>query len=157
LESLKPSNITKVEYNQIDPLLEKKISLITEDLSPSYTDRLYSIRWDNTRSVADFILSLKTEINLSVFHVKNNIVVLTLLSRFHKNVKSFKEMTREDVLSFLDGVRKPESMDPLHKWIGTYNEYRTLLVKFFKWVYYPDIESTRRQKPSIVENIPQLK
>jgi len=157
MESLRSNNITRVDYNQIDSLLEKKISLITEDLLPNYTDRLYSIGGDNARSVVDFVLSLKTEINLSVYHLKNNIMVLTLLSRFHKNIKSFREMRREDVLSFLDGVRKPESVDPLHKWIGTYNAYRILLVKFFKWLYYPDIESTRRQKPSVVENIPQLK
>lgn len=154
---MKSTNTTRADYSQIDSLLEKKISLITEDLSPHYSDRLYNIRWDNARSVVDFILSLKTEINLSVYHVKNNIMVLTLLSRFHKNLISFREMRRDDVLSFLDGVRKPEGIDPLHKWIGTYNEYRTLLVKFFKWLYYPDMESTRRQKPSIAENIPQLK
>ena len=83
--------------------------------------------------------------------------MLTSLSHFHKNVKSFKEMTREDVLDFLDGVRKPETVDPLHKWIGSYNTYRTLLVKFFKWLSYPDIESPKRPRPSIFENIPLLK
>jgi integrase len=28
---------------------------------------------------------------------------------------------------------------------------------FFKWLYYPDIEPDKRSKPSVVENIPQLK
>jgi hypothetical protein len=45
---------------------------------------------DNALSIADFILSLKTEINLSNHHIKNNIMALTLLSHFHKNEKSFK-------------------------------------------------------------------
>ena len=30
-------------------------------------------------------------------------------------------MTREDILSYLDSLRKPEGSDPYHKWIGTYN------------------------------------
>jgi integrase/recombinase XerD len=32
-----------------------------------------------------------------------------------------------------------------------------LLVKFFKWLYNPDIESKKRPKPVVVDNIPQLK
>jgi hypothetical protein len=46
---------------------------------------------------------------------------------------------------------------PLHKWIGTYNVYRIQLMRFFKWLYSPDIEQKQRPKPSIIENIPQLK
>jgi hypothetical protein len=53
------------------------------------------------------------------------------------NAKSFKEMTRQDLLSFLDDRRKPDYVDPLHKWIGTYNTYRMQLMRFFKWLYYP--------------------
>jgi hypothetical protein len=45
----------------------------------------------------------------------------------------------------------------LHKWIGTYNLYRVLLIRFFRWLYYPDIEQKKRPKPSIVDNTPQLK
>jgi hypothetical protein len=146
---LKTNNVTGLDANnQIDSLIERKINLTTGDLLPSYAGRLYKIRCDNALSITDFILSLKTEINLSNHHIKNNIMVLTLLSRFHKNEKSFREMTREDILSFLDGVRKPENVDPLHKWIGSYNVYVTLLVRFFKWLYYPDLQTAKR--PNLV-------
>jgi hypothetical protein len=84
-------------------------------------------------------------------------MVLTLLSHFHKNEKPFKKMTREDILSFLDKVRKSESVDPLHRWIGSYNMYRIMLIKFFKWLYYPDLQAVERPKPTIIDNIPQLK
>ncbi|HEY7078400.1 MAG TPA: hypothetical protein VH500_01785 [Nitrososphaeraceae archaeon] len=130
LESLKSNRVRTVGYTQINSILEIKINHITKDLSPNYANRLTSTLGDNALSIADFILSLKTEINLSNNHIRNNIMVLTLLSRFHNDLKSFKEMTREDVIAFLDGVRKPESVDPLHRWIGTYNTYRTLLFKF---------------------------
>jgi integrase len=66
-------------------------------------------------------------------------------------------MLREDILLFLDSYRKPENSDPLHKWIGTYNQYTVLLIKFFKWLYYPDIEPNKRPKPEVIENIPQLR
>lgn len=42
-----------------------------------------------------------------------------------------------------------------HKWIGTYNLYNTILTRFFKWLYCPDIAS--RPKPPVVENIGRLK
>ena len=111
---------TSATYDR-DSLLERKVGFITEGLTRQYAERLYKMRRDNTLDIIDFISSMKTEINLSANHIKNNIMVLTLLSQFHNNEKSFKQMTREDVLSYLDRLRKPESDDPLHRWIGTYN------------------------------------
>jgi integrase/recombinase XerD len=66
-------------------------------------------------------------------------------------------MTREDLLRYLDSLRRPEASDPLHKWIGTYNLRKAIIVKFFKWLYYPDIEPKKRSKPQAIENIPTLK
>jgi integrase/recombinase XerD len=66
-------------------------------------------------------------------------------------------MTKEDILQYLDSFHRPEASDPLHKWIGSYNLKRSIIVKFFKWLYYPDIESARRLNPRVVENIARLK
>src|ERR671919_1528050 len=38
-----------------------------------------------------------------------------------------------------------------------YNLYRIHLIRFFKWLYSPDVEPDKRAKPSVIENIPQLK
>jgi integrase len=45
----------------------------------------------------------------------------------------------------------------MHKWIGTYNLFRMYLLRFFKWLYHPNLEPESRPKPVVVENIPQLK
>jgi integrase len=66
-------------------------------------------------------------------------------------------MSRNDIVSFLESFRKPETFDPLHKWIGTYNICRIHLLRFFKWLYYPNIVPGKRPKPSVIENIPQLR
>lgn len=85
------------------------------------------------------------------------IKILSKLSVFTGN-KPFSSMTRgTDVLSFLDSIRKPEGVDPMHKWIGTYNLYNTILTRFFKWLYSPDIPPAARPKPPVVENIGRLK
>jgi hypothetical protein len=41
--------------------------------------------------------------------------------------------------------------------IGTYNLFRTYLLRFFKWLYYPDVEPDKRPKPTVIENILQLR
>jgi hypothetical protein len=51
---------------------------------------------------------------------------------YNNNTKSFNEITRQDLLSFLDSRHKPEDVDPLHKWIGTYNTYRLSELSFPK-------------------------
>ncbi|MDQ6668636.1 MAG: site-specific integrase [Thermoproteota archaeon] len=102
-------------------------------------------------------MSMKIEINLADYYRRDIIVILSKVSMFFSNQKTFKSMTREDILAFLDSFRKIESVDPMHKWIGTYNTYRIHLMRFFKWLYFPDIEQDNRPKPSIIENIPQLK
>jgi integrase len=114
---------------------------------------------ENALTICDYMSSLRSEINPSDNYRRDNIILLCDLSIFfnNKNAKSFKEITREDLLSFLDSFRKAESVDPLHKWIGTYNIYRMQLMRFFKWLYYPNVEQKKRPKPSVIENIPQLK
>lgn len=99
---------------------------------------------------------MRVEINLSDPYRRDMIDVLTNLSKYH-NHKDFKDLTREDILSFLDSFRKSEVVDPLHKWIGTYNLYRVYLQRFFKWLYSPEIDPTIRPKPSVFDNIPKLK
>jgi hypothetical protein len=66
---------------------------------------------------------MKSEINLSNNYRREVIQKLSRLSIYHGKTL-FKDMTREQILDFLDHLRKPEASDPLHKWIGTYNIYR---------------------------------
>ena len=81
--------------------------------------------------------------------------LLTTFSKYTK--KSFKSITRDDIIDFLESFRRSEASDPLHKWIGTYNLYRIHLIRFFKWLLFPDIEPNKRPKPKIFDNVPQLK
>jgi integrase len=111
----------------------------------------------NVLTICDYISSLKAEINPSMSYKTSTITTLCKFSIFFKNDKMYKEIIREDLLSFLDSFRKPESIDPMHKWIGTCNLYRIQLMRFFKWLYYPNVEPDKRPKPEAVHNIPQLK
>lgn len=111
-------------------------------------------------TVIEYIISLKAEINPSDNYRKDILKCLTRFIAFcykERETKKLKQLDREDVLAFLDSFRKSEIADPLHKWIGTYNLYRIYLIRFFKWLYSPDIEPDKRPKPYVVENIQELK
>jgi integrase len=139
-----------------DLLFERKIENATAGLKPACKKILKRVSKTNAAIIADYIFSMQTEMNPSNDYKKAIIMLLCKYSQFHKD-KTFKHMTRQDLISFLDRFRKPETVDPLHKWIGTYNLYGIYLLRFFKWLYHPDVEPNKRAKPPVVENIPQLK
>lgn len=123
----------------------------TEGLSSSYfnylSKRVLPACKDNVLTICDYISSLRSEINPSYSYRRDIITLLCSLSMFFKNTKPFKEITRQDLISFLDSYRNAEDVDPLHKWIGTYNLYRLHLMCYFKWLYYPD--RTKRETKTI--------
>jgi hypothetical protein len=100
---------------------------------------------------------MRTEVNPSERYSIDTIFKLKQLAQFH-NPKSFRDMTRQDIVDFLDRLRKPEQGDPLHKWIGSYEVNCIVLLRFFKWLHYPDVvPHNKRPKPAVVENIPKIK
>jgi integrase/recombinase XerD len=148
--------------SEIDTDTEKQIESATEGLATRHFNFLHNDvlpqNKENAMIICDYIQSMRQELNLSDSYREDIIVLLGNFSMFFNFKKSFKEVTREDILSFLDRFRKPEASDPLHKWIGTYNLYRIHLMRFFRWLYYPNIHpSKNRPKPPPIENIPQLK
>jgi len=150
------NNVCGVVSNN-DTLFDRKIGLITEGIEPFFASRLKELPQENALTIVDYVISMKNEINLSDGYRRLNIYTLYSISNFFKNMKTYKELTRDEILQYLDSFRKSEASDPLHKWIGTYNIYRVLFIRFFKWLYYPDIEQKKRPKPEVIENIALFK
>ena len=88
----------------------------------------------NADILANFIISCRKERTIAVNTVMIYIVGISYLENFHKH-KDLDKMDRNDIISFLDSYRKPESIDPLHRWINTYNIRMTAVSKLFKWLY----------------------
>ena len=153
---LSSPNSTTIRTRNISPLLDRKIDETAAGLAASITKSLHSICESNAAFIIEYIAAMKSEVNLSDHYRRDLIVVLCKFSKYNYS-KPFKELIRIDILGFLDSFRKTETKDPLHKWIGTYNTFRMHLLRFFKWLYYPDVEPDKRPKPSVIENIPKLK
>ncbi|PWU78967.1 MAG: hypothetical protein DLM72_19745 [Candidatus Nitrosopolaris wilkensis] len=156
-----PTTTINTKDITLDDKIKRKIDNATEGLPfqcfKYLWNRVSPASTENVLTICDYISSLKAEINPSDRYRKDTIISLCTFSTFFKNTKEFKEITREDLLSFLDSYRKIETVDPLHKWIGTYNLYRIQLMRFFKWLYSANTEQKKRPKPSVIENIPKLR
>ena len=139
-----------------DIFFDRKLETVTADLPGEYSGLLLKIPRQDAMIVMDYMISLNAETNPSEYYRRDIIKCLSKFCKHHRKV-NLKQLDRKDVLAFLDSLRKSEIADPLHRWIGTYNLYRVHLMRFFKWLYYPDIESDKRPKPPVVENISQLK
>jgi integrase/recombinase XerD len=139
---------------------------------------------ENVLTICDYITALINETNLVPQYKRSQIQILCYLAEYyynnHNNNKKkkhqqsqqqqgkqnndnkklflFSEMTRDDIISYLNTLRKPENIDPMHKWVGTYTLRRTIIIRFFKWLYYPHIlPSKDRPIPDVVNNIPKFK
>jgi len=81
---------------------------------------------------------------------------LVWLSEFLAD-KHFKDMEREDILSFLTKLKKPVLDDPKQTWIGLYNIRQMIIVSFFKWLFDPNEHDYRlRKTPLCVKGIKKL-
>jgi site-specific recombinase XerD len=145
---------SKIKRDSAEIQLQQEGDEFGLGLALGYCRRL-KLTQENAPVIVHYLKALENEINLSDNYKRINLTTLVYFSRFHSN-KKFKEMTKEDIILYLNSLRKNDTADPLHSWVSTYNLYLIVLTRFFKWLYYPDLSSKERVKPACV-NIAQLK
>ena len=69
-------------------------------------------------------------------------------------------MTKNDIMNYLNSLKKTESDDPNHKCIGTYNTRQMVINKFFRWLYnqYQNNEFDQKEwiTPACMQGVKQL-
>jgi hypothetical protein len=66
-----------------NPLFDQKLDIATEGLEPYYLEHLKTrLSKENALTIANYILSMKVETNLSVNHKRGIVTSLKLLSEF---------------------------------------------------------------------------
>ena len=86
---------------------------------------------DNNSILEEYRKYLIRELNASPDYITNTFKLLKRID--------LANASNQTITTFLDTLRKSESIDPLHKWIGTYNLYLDGLKRFFKWYGTPNI------------------
>jgi integrase/recombinase XerD len=157
-------------HDEKDRELDRKITLVTEGFTTTkYCELILRDRSrlsrENALTACDYIIDMKREINPSLNTIRTTIQFFSELCKRVKN-KRFEEMTRDDLLLFLDRCRKLDNDDPMHKWINSYNSKRGVLFRFFKWLQYRNVTgdphkrnelSVKQRKPKCIQDIPRLK
>ena len=149
--------------------LERKIAIATEGFIPFIIKKLRrladndgvavkeQVGRQNIETICDYLIAMNAEINPSLMHKRNQMQIICYLSKYHNNQKPFREMTSNAILAYLNTLRRPEASDPNHQWIGTYNLRRIYFIRFFKWLYSPNLNPKDRPYPDVIRNISQLK
>jgi integrase/recombinase XerD len=100
------------------PLLDRKIEETTAGLPASYTKHLRSIGEGNAVTIIEYIVAMKSDVNLSDNYRQDLIEALARFSKYNDN-KPLKNLTRTNIIAFLETLCKTETQDPMHKWIST--------------------------------------
>ena len=122
--------------NLITKVQKTYIKRILIDISNNSTD--------NAENICDFIIAEQNEINIKASTVEWHVKVLGQLLKYNK-FKNFKDITKEDILNYLNSLRKSSIDDPTNKSIGNRNNKQRVLLKFFKWLYNPEVDFKSRQ------------
>jgi integrase/recombinase XerD len=86
---------------------------------------------DNSSILEEYRKYMIRELNATPDYITNTFKLLKRID--------LANASNETIMSFLDTLRKPEIIDPLHKWIGTHNLYLDGLKRFFKWYGKPEV------------------
>jgi hypothetical protein len=105
------------EEDDNNPNFKRRVNEITEGegMAPYVRRHLLEgkVSRVNASVIVEYIQAFSFESNPSTYSRQVTIATLNHLSEFHKN-KPFKEMTRKDILTFLNRLRKSDEQDSLY-------------------------------------------
>jgi integrase len=135
------------------------VDQITIGLSKPYFRKILKRLRENNQENADIIckhiLTEQAEFNIKNSTKEGKIKILVWLSNFFGDRKRYQDMTKEDILAYLNKLRKPQ--DQGNGWINSYNNRQMVFLKFFKWLYNqnePDL--TKRVTPPCMLGVKRL-
>jgi hypothetical protein len=135
------------------------IDQITTGLSRPYfrsiLKKLQEKNKENADIICRHILAEQAEINIKNSTKEGKIKILTWLSNFFDDKIRYPEMTKQDILSYLNSLRKPPEQG--NGWINSYNNRQMVFLKFFKWLYNQDEpDLAKRTTPPCMTGIKRI-
>jgi len=99
----------------------------------------------NVDILYDFIITEQNHTNVKLSTTLSYIKEVCLFDR-HLSYKDFTKITKNDILDYLNSLKRSEPDDTTHKWINTYNTRQAILSKFFRWLYNQDEPDHKKEK-----------
>jgi len=140
--------------------LESQIDAITRGLRPyigSAFKAMAAGNQANAKVLCSYMIAEQTEYNIKDSTKEWKIKTLIWLSQYFGHGKGYRQLEKEDILLYLNSLRKQPSDDPDQKWVGTYNNRILAFSKFFRWLYCPDEPDTRKRPvPGCMKGVRRL-
>jgi predicted component of type VI protein secretion system len=144
-----------VEKKELILELEKKIYSITKGASTSaysnYFKNMASANIQNANILYDFLITEQNHTNVRLSTRLSYIKVICLFNRY-LSYKDFIKITKNDIIGYLNSLKRSESYDSTHKWINTYNTRQAIFSKFFRWLYNQDEPDHKKRKTPLCMN-----
>ena len=118
IKTTKPRRITtalfdndndKENFDDHDNDNDNKFKIVTSGILSyriNILNRLQAKSKENASTIIDYLFSMHNEINPSISYKTNQIMTLGQLSESCINQKPFSQMTRDDILAYLNNCRK---------------------------------------------------
>ena len=104
IKAVDQTELNKLEDGINQDIVDRKIDFATAGIhSYIHRDLTENVSPKNALIVAEYILEMKTENNLSDNYRVTTIELLSILSKFHNN-KSFLLITRDDIIAYLESL-----------------------------------------------------
>ena len=103
--SISGKRIFKIYNEKETDLVYRKINFITKTCSKLYFNKilkkLAEKNSENVNIICEYIIAEETELNIKNSTKESRIKVLVWLSNFHNDTKSFKQITKQDILDYI--------------------------------------------------------
>jgi hypothetical protein len=128
-----------------DPIINSRIKAVVSGLSRSIANLFLEFPTDHNKElVTNFLDSCIKQENISL---NTKRVYLIALAYFVREIKKPLELiTSSDLKNYLDSMQKSRTEDPDQSWINTQRTMGLPLLKFFKWLSYPDLTTLQRKQ-----------
>lgn len=140
-----------IKYSN-DEVLQNRIETACDGLLPNIKMMMLELSEENKKIVTDYILDSITQNNIAVGTKRAHLINMVYLVRHWKGM-SLRKMKADHVDTYLQRIRRSKDVDPDEKWISTHNHRAMSYLKFFKWLYFPNVDPEQRKKPAVVSNI----
>ncbi|MDQ3968389.1 MAG: hypothetical protein M3275_08355 [Thermoproteota archaeon] len=144
--SISWENAVETQEFTADPIINSKIKAIVTGLPRSILNLFLEFPNDHNKEfVANFLDSCIKQENISLNTKRAYLVALAYLARWAK--KPLETITANELYDYVNSFQpKDPKEDPDQSWINTQRAYCLPLLKFFKWLSYPELTSQERRR-----------
>lgn len=108
---------------------------------------------ENRTTVSQFV-DFMQETDTSEKYRRVNLIVVILFAKYLGHKKLSEVIKKEEIIAFLDNLKKDSTIDPDKKWIRSWNDYLQRIKYFMRWFHNhkdPSLSVSDWQTPSFAQ------